>query len=399
MKKFIFLPFSLCLASFLMSCKTIEDKSSIKYQAGEHLLIGNRAYDFACKDADLCSDRIPRQDGNVTYTYGEIVAFSGDFYQTPQEFYEETTQRNVFSPFANDISKAKDLFAQEVDAIEDRVKNNTKEYPDFNISFVLAYPRYLELANNNTAHFGWHNMKAYVRYHSQALALALQARADQKNGARLFKKALFFNAFADHFLSDGFAAGHVRVPRAQSLKWQQEKGYGQRAISALAKVLHDGDHPAEVDGGLPVTNARGDIWKTLGDGSLYGTDDTAARMVTEALEISIQEVLNVYDGKAPPEVFKAIELVPFPASNVRNLADDFPPDMETEKLQKSLQNLGVIWTLRSAIGLNETLAREYFAALPQLMKNFQKDVQVDLLDAELAKRLPKGYAQGYLNIR
>lgn len=30
-----------------------------------------------------------------------------------------------------------------------------------------------------------------------------------------FRWALFTNAFADHFLTDAFAAGHVRVPRAE----------------------------------------------------------------------------------------------------------------------------------------------------------------------------------------
>lgn len=383
--------------AYASACKTVE--SSASKSADSQPLLGDHAYAEACRGFESCPEVLRRRDGTVTYSYGQLVAFVGDFYATPQEFYEDRTLRNVFAPYAADAATVKDLFSHEVDAIEAKVKGDRARFPDFNINFVLAYPRNLEIASNNVEHFGWHNMKAYARFHSQALALALQARKDRRNGPRLFEQALVYNAFADHFLGDGFSSGHIRVPRLQSLKWQREKGYGQRAVSALAKILHDTDHPADWEGGLPVMNARGDRWKTQDDGSLY-RDVEASRIAREALAISVKEVVDVYEGKEPPaEVFRAIELVPFPEPTVRGLADDFPADMHPDKMQELLKGLGTMWKIRTAIGLNEGLTREYFGALPQLMRNFQADVRVDMLDAELAKRLPPAYVDGYLKIR
>ncbi|MGH2566963.1 MAG: hypothetical protein ACRDGA_01390, partial [Bacteroidota bacterium] len=68
------------------------------------------------------------------------------------------------------------------------------------------------------------------------------------------ERGLLFNAFADHYLQDMFAAGHLAVQRAIS-----------RALDNM------GTHDYYCRNGLDVRNQRGDAWKTYGDGFIDST--------------------------------------------------------------------------------------------------------------------------------
>lgn len=67
-----------------------------------------------------------------------------------------------------------------------------------------GHPDYLGLAEINWDHFGNDAHMSYVIGHYVALEVA-------KKGDLLYAYAM--NAFADHFLEDSFAAGHIRTPR------------------------------------------------------------------------------------------------------------------------------------------------------------------------------------------
>ncbi|MBC7659909.1 MAG: hypothetical protein H7249_09395 [Chitinophagaceae bacterium] len=169
----------------------------------------------------ILTDKIKRADGKIDFTYGELVAFSGDFYPDPIAIYNETVHTSWLKPLSNNVAKAKTLFAGEEEDVKAQISQGRLDYRDYNMRYLAAFPmNYLEMAQNNIEHFGWHNLKTYVRYHTDAINLALTAHAssgDQK--ADLFNQAIITNAFADHFLTDAFAAGHLRIPRAESLKW------------------------------------------------------------------------------------------------------------------------------------------------------------------------------------
>jgi hypothetical protein len=62
-------------------------------------------------------------------------------------------------------------------------------------------------------------MKVYILHHGRALQLAANAfeTRDKAQKGDLLTQALFANAFADHFLADGFAAGYIRMPRANAM--------------------------------------------------------------------------------------------------------------------------------------------------------------------------------------
>jgi hypothetical protein len=66
---------------------------------------------------------------------------------------------------------------------------------------------YIELAKINYDHFGTNARLAYNAGHALALAEASQGTIES------LEQAYAINAFADHFLEDSFASGHMRVPR------------------------------------------------------------------------------------------------------------------------------------------------------------------------------------------
>jgi hypothetical protein len=79
--------------------------------------------------------------------------------------------------------------------------------------------RYFALASRNLSHFsaGGNAVATYAKGHSDALVDALEA--GQTGDKTIWRRALTKEAFADHFLTDAFSAGHVRTPRADIKQW------------------------------------------------------------------------------------------------------------------------------------------------------------------------------------
>ena len=84
------------------------------------------------------------------------------------------------------------------------------EYPDCTWVNLFSGTKFLKVLSTNINHFGWYNIIEYINVHNQALDLALKAH-DFRGENRLedaeyyFNKSLFFNAYADHFLTDAFS--------------------------------------------------------------------------------------------------------------------------------------------------------------------------------------------------
>lgn len=173
----------------------------------------------------------------------------------------------------------------------------------------LPRGRYLMLASSNWDHFGSGAIASYRAGH--ALACWFAARA-ASGGAKL-EYAYMVNAFADHFLTDLFSAGHLRVPRKPLQEASLTSGY--RAVDALvvpalntlvgapdllggmlAKKMHDEDGKS----GLSVRNARGDQWTAYGDGYLFDAKSaTNLKNVRDAVQTSIDEVWAAYNSPKP----------------------------------------------------------------------------------------------------
>ncbi len=383
--------------------------------SGEHVWVGDDGATAACEDLDV--DRqllasIHRLDRNVRLSYGEIVALSGDFYATPEELFEERSGAFSWIYEGKDISDLQEMFQVEVDWIRNDKGKNATNYPDQNLRMWWNSKGYLELALANDDHFGWHNMKAYVKYHGEALALAEAAAGEDDT----FRRALCTNAFADHFLTDGFAAGHVRVPRREIRAWAKGAGYSEKLAGALSKLLHDQDghvvslHSggekgrAETDG-LAVRNAQGDKWFTRCDGQLFlppEADQTpAVQLPIRAVAASVGELLVAWQQKElPPAHYAATALVAAPDPKGPTLIQKFATDVSDGRVQQLLDSVGwytsIPWI---GPGLKAGNLREFLGVLPDLMGKFRASIAADLADQpQLKHRLAAGYVDAYRNV-
>jgi hypothetical protein len=71
---------------------------------------------------------------------------------------------------------------------------------------------YYALLAKNFDHFGDDAVKAWTAGHLLAIQVAINGYNDPANGDSYLNQAYAINAFADHFLTDLFSAGHLRVP-------------------------------------------------------------------------------------------------------------------------------------------------------------------------------------------
>ncbi|KAF2239894.1 hypothetical protein EV356DRAFT_495711 [Viridothelium virens] len=106
------------------------------------------------------------------------------------------------------------------------------------------------------------------------------------------------SAFADHYLGDCFAAGHIRTPR-RFLHAGDMGGWAAKvpfnavmfAKDMCSKYMHDEDNAL----GLTVRNRKGEIWKAYGDKQMFEpiNDDNRQRLA-RCLQASADEVFACY---------------------------------------------------------------------------------------------------------
>jgi hypothetical protein len=419
-------PFSAFISTHATSVQQRTAKKRLN--GGEHAWLGSQGAAAACVrlqksniDADEAMFKsIPRKDERESLQYGELVALSGDFYETPDDVFDEKPSALPWLWEANDLSDVRAVFAQELHWIETRLTQpeNRSPYPDASVRLAWNAKSYVELALRNVDHFGWHNQLAYVRYHQAALELALQANG--RNDER-WRRALFTNAFADHFLTDGFAAGHIRVPRAEICDWADSLHLDPKVAGALSKLLHDQDghadlatlhgehephagstpHPHRHGVGLPVLNARDESWETFCDGQLFlnrSEHDPAVCHAVEAVADSVEELVMAWkQGVLPGRSYKANSRVPFVDPAAPTLIQKFPAQMleeDIERLWKSIDWYGKIPWLT---GLKREHLRLLFAALPELMEALRSRVRSERHGPEAAY-LDPGYVGAFATV-
>jgi hypothetical protein len=386
-----------------------------RFNAGEHVWLGSHGAARArarCKkagDGDIDEsvfEAIPRHDGRETLSYGELVALSGDFYATPDDLFDEKPSPLPWLWEANDLGDLRRSFDKELDWIEHRLAHSgdAASYPDENLRLAWNAKSYVELALRNTDHFGWHNLCAYVHWHREALALAASPgarRADSED----FRRALFMNAFADHFLTDCFAAGHIRVPRAEIRDWAQARGLDEKIAGALSKLLHDQDGHVDVhslhgehedgqrcaDDGLLVTDSAGDAWRTYCDGQLFlggSATSPAVEHAVDAVADSVVEFLLAWrKGDQPEAVYRATHRVPLPHPDAPTLIQKFPADMPEADFERLWQSVSWYTKVPWISGLQRGHLRDLFVALPALMAQFRAHIAEAAQAPELALRI------------
>lgn len=208
------------------------------------------------------------------------------------------------------------------------------------------------------------SINKYITLHVTAITLAEKAgqllKKDREAAYRYLYYAFLFNAFADHFLEDNFAAGHLVVNRS--------------ILSAITnnKALHD----FYGDNGLNVVNLNGELWTQYGDGQfnrrlsdwrsasdypeiIFPKYSAASLRVIQAVTYSLQEVWEGFDRAAKHpnhvalrervpqsetaltafflETFQALSLIPVPFNT--DLDDYDVPGDDQDALTQSSQLL------------------------------------------------------------
>lgn len=387
------------------------------FEGGEHLWVGNEGAERATKRLNFGSfGPFKRKKAKEALTYGEIVAFSGDFYESPGDLFNEQPSPLHWFWEPNDLDGLRNAFQRELTWINQPSAQRRTAYPDENLVLWWNAKQYAELALRNNSHFGWHNALEYIKWHEAALELAVRARQETSREAKslLWREAVYTNGFADHFLTDGFAAGHVRTPAAQIRRWAEGQGMNEKLAGALVKVIHDQDgHVNELHGkvdhsthaeGLHVVNARGEAWHARCDGQLFltGTKDPGIEQAVEAVAASLAELLDAYEGRPVVQgVFAATERIAWPHSDEQPLLMKFPADLSRERAEALYDSIR--WYVRLptiSAGIRPEHIQACFAALPALMQEFRGEVAAKSVESPaVLRRLAPKLVEAYKAIR
>jgi len=311
--------------------------------SAEHVWIGEQI------ELEFASGKLPAKGlqlqltepgtGRQTITYGQGIALGGDFYGIPDAPISTAADpqaafRAAWATLAtsNRVERSEILriLQKEINAVAKAIaegKEPSTAYAALGMSLSLEWGavtglRYYDLAVKNWDHFGAHAVAAYTAGHAVACHEAGLAGAPGIPDAErrvLLERAYAMNSFADHFLTDLFSAGHLRVPR----KEMYDRPDGLK--STLGLLVH-AMHNEEGWVGLNVDNAQKDAWVARGDGYLRDKgSERNAELVVQAAQESASEIWKSYQDPKKLVENKALELIPdFKALANRNNIRNFP---------------------------------------------------------------------------
>jgi hypothetical protein len=184
-----------------------------RYDTGEHAQFG--------------SDQVVFERGDVKITEAEMVTM-GDLYERPEDMYQA------------DIDELRRLVAlvrrDKAAYLSGRVKEDGVSNAEWDKATPTGPHRkksFMTLAEENTTHYapraagsdGTDHKAEWERIHRQALDMAHAAKTPEEA-----QRALAFNAFAGHFLTDAFAAGHLPskldVTERAERNWNKQSTWG-----------------------------------------------------------------------------------------------------------------------------------------------------------------------------
>jgi hypothetical protein len=309
--------------------RPVTPPGQVGFEGGEHTAIGDSAMlYFAQGDpGDVAWNVQLHLPNGAQFTYGQIVALGGDFYGVPaRPISDGTTPEDriarfvaAFETLATNpaaVAESKEILAVmkiEIDAVNAALFDGQPASTAYaKLGDSLSYKwefitkgRYLSLAAVNWDHFSQHAVSAYQAGHAAALAQAVVAHGSPQRDQRArLELAYAMNAFADHFLSDLFSAGHVRTPR----KELYEISSVHLAASALARFMHNEDSRY----GLNVSNQQGVSWRAYGDDRYFDSvDNQNLTLVDQTVQLSADEVFQAFlSGQAPdPGSYQALSWI------------------------------------------------------------------------------------------
>lgn len=276
--------------SELESVITRRPLPSLRFEGGEHTAIGDETLlRFVQGEPSIPGAQVKLHLPNgLALTYGQIIALGGDFYGIPgqpisdgaspaervQRFTAAFNSLATLPASRDEAGKILAVMQKEINAVKQAIKEGKQAHEAYDalgdtlseewnritgggsvVSAMVPLGRYLKLAADNADHFGEWALSAYLAGHTGALQQAVVAH--QSGSDQQLELAYAMNSFADHFLTDLFSAGHLRVPRKQLARVVTPGELG----SLISRFMHDEDSKF----GLKVRNALGDEWHAYGD--------------------------------------------------------------------------------------------------------------------------------------
>src|SRR5260221_7355652 len=168
-----------------------------RFVGTEHERLGNVA---GVADIDL--------GHGVHLSWGQVVALAGDYYATVEDLLEDTRT----PPGRIRMRAALEDYGSPAVAATHLPPATAADRTD-------AGSRLVVLALRNVPHFalGGDAHATWLDHHSRAISAAVSAGLAQDLPA--LDGAYLLEAFGEHFLTDSFAAGHIRTPRRDIIDW------------------------------------------------------------------------------------------------------------------------------------------------------------------------------------
>ena len=324
-------------------------------------------------------------------SFGEIVAIAGDFIADPNgiQISSATTEHKQVEEFTrvfryltkykgNPFYRAKldgglihafrTDFRAEYQTLIDALstKQDVKDYmlslntPYSKIMSTVSsggfnkYPYYKVILGANLDHFGKDAFKTYRAGHLFAIELASRAHAaHQKHqdaeATAWLNAAYAAEAFADHYLTDLFSAGHIRTPRREMLvisKTVLAKLLPKDVeAGALANAMHDEDGFR----GLNVArNLHQDKWRAFGDYTYFDNDSFENRMrLQETLQASADEVWQ-YATNEPNHSHSDFNILNYLPEPLPYPPNNRLPKKDTENYYPLVRKQGDDWMVRKS---------------------------------------------------
>ncbi|MCJ1439398.1 hypothetical protein MMC27_008792 [Xylographa pallens] len=266
--------------------------------------------------------------GGISLSFGQIVTF-GDLYgnckplqQCPTQISDsgqsESQRVQIFRDIAGQIPNSQNDTStlQKILNILTIQKTDTQSSQDpgqkfasgnsgiggWDVQFAIATQgTYVAIALCNWDHFGQDAVTAYTTGHTYALSLAAKA-----NDPYDLLDAYFYEAFAQHYLSDLFSTGHLRAPRRAL---HGDPSTVAPPADVCNKYMHDEDSAS----GLWVTNTYGSSWPAYGDKQLFASKSFVnLDRAVDAMQAGANELYQAYLTKKTiqPEDYKPLKMIP-----------------------------------------------------------------------------------------
>lgn len=256
--------------------------------------------------------------------FKHIIALAGDYYgiagqaiSLPGGSDEEKIQRfiNAFNTLANaNHNEIKRVLAEINDECKG-VANPSLPHHCYNSQMMVKKSSKIksdvkDLLIDNSDHFSVNAKETYLIGHQ--LAIKVAKSAGEKHDLEGLKRAYALDAFACHFLTDLFSAGHIRNQRGELETFLISKlGFSLDNAKFLSGILTGAQHEKDGDDGLHVVNENKDSWIAYGDENFSATkNEQNKEMVIAATQKSADEIYDAYFNHDAPSPSTVAKLIP-----------------------------------------------------------------------------------------